>query len=105
MNCLLDKTCPIRTILAEQILVRMHVNREQNLLPIFEAVFHSGDNDLRNFVKNMLLAEFSWLTRRLVDVYGKDAEPYAADCAVMLFGMMQQILHVGQPFPKRKWTP
>src|SRR6185312_3572892 len=27
-------------ILAEQILVRMRVNREQNLIPIFEAVFH-----------------------------------------------------------------
>ena len=83
-----------KNILVEQILIRMHVNREQNLMPIFEAVFHSGDNDLRTFIKNMLLAEFSWLTRRLVDVYGKDAVPYAADCAVMLFGMMQQILHI-----------
>jgi len=81
-----------KNILVEQILVRMHVNREQNLMPIFVAVFHSGDNDLRTHMKNMHLAEFAWLTRRLVDVYGKDAMPYAADCAVMLFGMMQQVL-------------
>ncbi len=91
-----------KSVLVEQILIRMHVNREQNLLPIFEAVFHSGDSDLRTFVKNMLLAEFSWLTRRLVDVYGKDASPYAADCAVMLFGMMQQTLHVWSAISKEE---
>ncbi|KAA0955765.1 TetR/AcrR family transcriptional regulator [Sporosarcina sp. ANT_H38] len=91
-----------KQILVDQILVRMHVNREQNLLPLFEAVFHSGDSDLRAFIKNMLIAEFSWLTRRLVDVYGKAAEPYAADCAVMLLGMMQQILHVWSAFSKEE---
>ena len=91
-----------KNILVEQILIRMHLNREQNLLPIFEAVFHSGDSDLRGFIKNMLLAEFSWLTRRLVDVYGKDAMPYAADCAVMLFGMMQQILHAWSAVSKEE---
>jgi len=91
-----------KNVLVEQILIRMHVSREQNLLPIFEAVFHSGDNDLRTYIKNMLLAEFSWLTRRLVDVYGKDAAPYAADCAVMLFGMMQQTLHVWSAVSKEE---
>jgi len=91
-----------KNVLVEQILIRMHVNREQNLMPIFEAVFHSGDSDLRTYIKNMLLAEFSWLTRRLVDVYGKDAVPYAADCAVMLFGMMQQILHVWSAVSKEE---
>ncbi|WP_421101767.1 TetR/AcrR family transcriptional regulator [Sporosarcina psychrophila] len=91
-----------KNVLVEQILIRMHVNREQNLMPIFEAVFHSGDSDLRTYIKNMLLAEFSWLTRRLVDVYGKAAVPYAADCAVMLFGMMQQILHVWSAVSKEE---
>lgn len=83
-----------KNILAEQILVRIHVNREQNLLPIYESVFHSGDNDLRTFIKTMFLAEFSWLTERFVDVYGKEVAPYAADCAVMMFGMMHQLMHV-----------
>jgi AcrR family transcriptional regulator len=83
-----------KNILVEQIVIRIHVNREQNLLPIYEAVFHSGDNDLKTFIKDMFLAEFSWLSGRLVDVYGKEAAPYAADCSVMLFGMMQQLLHV-----------
>ena len=91
-----------KNILVEQILIRMHVNREQNLLPLFETVFHSGDSDLRTYIKNMLLTEFSWLTRRLVDVYGKDSAPYAADCAVMLFGMMQQTLHVWSAVSKEE---
>lgn len=94
-----------KNVLVEQILIRMHVNREQNLMPIFVAVFHSGDSDLRTHIKNMHLAEFSWLTRRLVDVYGKDAVPYAADCAVMLFGMMQQILHVWPAVSKEEMDP
>lgn len=94
-----------KNVLVEQILIRMHVNREQNLLPIFEAVFHSGDSDLRAFIKSTLVAEFSWLTKRLVDVYGKDAVPYAADCAVLLFGMMQQILHVWSAVSKEEIDP
>ena len=91
---LIGKDLSDKSVLVEQILIRMHVNREQNLLPIFEAVFHSGDSDLRSFIKTTILKEFSWLTERMVDVYGKEAAPYAPDCSVMLFGMMQQMLHV-----------
>ncbi|NYF23361.1 TetR/AcrR family transcriptional regulator [Sporosarcina sp. JAI121] len=91
-----------KNILIEQISIRMHVNREQNLLPIYEAVFHSGDDDLKTFIKNMFLAEFSWLSKRLVDVYGKEVAPHAADCAVMFFGMMQQLLHVWSAVSKEE---
>ena len=37
--------------------------------------------------------EISWLTGRLVDVYGKEAQPYAPDCAVIFMGMMQHLIH------------
>lgn len=83
-----------KAILAKQIIIRMQVNREQNLLPIFESIFHSDDPELRAFVKQMLLTEFTWLTDRLVDIYGEMAEPYAADCAVLLIGMMHQMLRL-----------
>lgn len=80
-------------ILAEQILVRMQVNRELNLLPIYEAVFYSNDEELRNFVKTYHINELKWFADRLVDVYGEEAEPHAFDCSVMTLGMIQQLNH------------
>ncbi|MFS0690113.1 TetR/AcrR family transcriptional regulator [Sporosarcina sp. 179-K 8C2 HS] len=82
-----------KDILAEQILVRMQVNRELNLLPIYEAVFFSNDQELRNFVKTYHLSELKWLAGRIVDVYGKEAEPHSFDCSVMTLGMIQQLRH------------
>lgn len=82
-----------KDILAEQILVRMQVNRELNLLPIYEAVFYSNDEELRSFVKTYHINELKWFAVRLVDVYGEEAEPHAFDCSVMTFGMIQQLRH------------
>lgn len=82
-----------KNILAEQIVVRMHINREHNLLPIYESVFNSGDKDLKSFIIKHHFMEISWLTERLVDVYGEEAQSYAPDCAVILMGMMQHLIH------------
>lgn len=82
-----------KEILAKQIVIRLRLNREQNLLPIFEAVYHSGEEDLKQFVKKMLYDEFVWLAERIVDVYGENAKPYALDCAIMLLGMLHHTLH------------
>ena len=82
-----------KNILSEQIVVRMHINREHNLLPIYESVFSSGDKDLRTFIIKHHFMEISWLTERLVDVYGKEAKSYAPDCAVIFMGMMQHLIH------------
>lgn len=82
-----------KDILAAQILVRMQINRELNLLPIYEAVFYSTDEELRNFVKSYHVNELQWLARRLVDIYGKEAEPHSFDCSVMTLGMIQHLRH------------
>ncbi|MFD2628529.1 TetR/AcrR family transcriptional regulator [Oceanobacillus kapialis] len=81
-------------VLANQIAVRMQVNREENLFMLFEAIFHSGDQELRDFVKRNHLKELFWLSDRLIDVYGEKASPYALDGAALLLGMMQQIFHI-----------
>lgn len=82
-----------KNILAKQIVVRMHINREHNLLPIYESVFNSGDKVLKSFIIKHHFMEISWLTERLVDVYGEEAQSYAPDCAVILMGMMQHLIH------------
>ncbi|REB05995.1 TetR/AcrR family transcriptional regulator [Sporosarcina sp. BI001-red] len=82
-----------KTIFALQIVTRAHVDRERNLLPIYEAVFFSNDDEMRTFVRKQYLSEISWLSGRLLEVYGPESEPYNADGAVMLVGMMQHIHH------------
>ncbi|MFS0576000.1 TetR/AcrR family transcriptional regulator [Sporosarcina sp. 179-K 3D1 HS] len=82
-----------KTILAKQISVRLVVNREQHLMPLYEAVLYSGDEDLRAFIRKRHLTELRWLADRLVDVYGKEATPYANDGAVILIGIIQHYHH------------
>ncbi|WP_432363468.1 TetR/AcrR family transcriptional regulator [Sporosarcina sp. UB5] len=82
-----------KDILASQILVRMQVSRELNLLPIYEAVFHSNDEELRTYVKTYHVNELKWLAGRLVDVYGEEAAPHSFDCSVMTIGMIQHLRH------------
>ena len=91
---LVGKDLADKEILAEQISVRQQVNRDFNLMPILEALFHSGDAELHAFAKKQHLAELSWLSNRIVDVYGPTAAPYAADCAVIMLGIMQHMIHV-----------
>ncbi|MBE1555794.1 TetR/AcrR family transcriptional regulator [Sporosarcina limicola] len=100
---LIEQDFTDKNILAEQISIRMLVNREHNLLPIYEAVFYSGDADLRKFIRKHHLAELSWLTDRLIDVYGKKATPYAPDCAVILVGMIQHFIHFCMASSKKEF--
>lgn len=79
-----------RTIFAKQIVIRMQVNREQNLLPLFGFVFHSKDKELREFAKTYHLYEVAWVSERFIDVYGEQLYPYAVDCAIFVLGLSQQ---------------
>ncbi|GKV56044.1 TetR family transcriptional regulator [Sporosarcina sp. NCCP-2222] len=89
-----------KMILAEQVLIRMHINRERNLLPIFEAVFYSGDKELRQFVISYHLEELNWISSRLIDVYGELARPYTMECAIMVLGMIKQLIHFWNAYSK-----
>lgn len=90
---LVGKNLSDKDVLTDQIIVRMTINRAHNLMPIFEAVLYSGDEELRRFVKTLHMDEVSWLIERLVDVYGEKARRFAPDCAIILHGMIQQLLH------------
>lgn len=81
-------------LLSEQIEIRLTMNREQNLLPLFETIVHSPDDELRQFVKQMHFRELAWIAKRLVDVYGEEVRPYSYDCASLLFGFIQHALNI-----------
>ena len=87
-----DLTNP--TLLSEQIEIRLTMNREQNLLSLFETVVHSPDDELRQFVKQMHFRELAWIAKRLVDVYGEEVKPYSYDCASIIFGFIQHSLNI-----------
>lgn len=82
-----------KKILAKQISIRLEVNREFNLFPIFQAVFHSGDANLKAFVDQHQFRELSWLANRLIDVYGEYARPFVSDFAIIMHGIMQHMIH------------
>lgn len=78
-------------LLAEQITVMLHINREQNLFTVFEGIFHSRDPEIKKLIGHHRLYEIQWLSERLIDVYGEEARPYAYECATIFFGIQQQL--------------
>lgn len=87
-----DLTDP--ALLSAQIGIRLTMNREQNLLPLFETIVHSPDDELRQFVKQMHFRELAWIAKRLVDIYGEEVKPYSYDCASLVFGFIQHSLNI-----------
>ncbi|PIC98912.1 TetR/AcrR family transcriptional regulator [Sporosarcina sp. P29] len=81
-------------LLSAQIEIRLTMNRQQNLLRLFETIVHSPDDELRQFVKQMHFRELAWIAKRLVDIYGEEVKPYSYDCASLLLGFIQHALNV-----------
>lgn len=79
------------TILIEQIIVLMELNKEQNLVSIFEGIFHSNDVELRDALMRNRLIEVEWLSNRFVDIFGEESRPYTLELSVLFFGMVQHL--------------
>lgn len=89
-------------VLIEQISLLMHVNREHNLVRIFESISGSNDHELKAVMEKHLILELYWLSNRLVDVFGEKIRRVSFELAVYAIGMMQSILRTyvsatGQP--------
>ena len=78
--------------LVEQMAITSQVNRDENLIPIYEAIFQSGDPDLQQFVTQNYLLGMDWLASRIVDIYGEEAKPYSYDCTILIHGMQKQMI-------------
>lgn len=79
-------------VLAKQVEVRMRTDEKYSLHPILYAVYHSKDEKLIAFIKTFQQAELTWLTSRFLEIFGKEVEPYAADCAVMYYAHLQYLM-------------
>lgn len=81
-------------VLAEQLCIRIQLNREKNLFALYESIFYSQDEELKKFSKGAYVAELEWIASRIIDVFGKEAEPYALDNAAIVHGSIQQLIHL-----------
>lgn len=79
--------------LADQMYVRMDIYREHNLFPLFASIIHSQDPELRDLIKQNYFEEVTWLSKRLVDVFGESTRDVATDCAILGLAMIQQLQH------------
>lgn len=82
-----------KKIFAEQLFICLNTFQKYELHPIFEAIYHSKDTKLKAITKKYYLMELTWLRKRLIDLYGKEATPYASDGATMLYGIIQHMMH------------
>lgn len=92
-------------VLEKQISVRFEVMHEHHLLPLFEQIRHSDDQELKEFVKHYHFQEIKWLSSRLIDVYGTEVKHYAYDCAVLLLGIIQQLFHIWGTYTDKNIHP
>jgi len=83
-----------REVLIEQIAVRMRLNKEHNMLALFESIFYANDSDLKSFIKKLHISEIEWIANRLEDLFGSHMRPYTLDGSVMLMGMIQHLMQV-----------
>src|SRR5699024_9488480 len=101
-DMLIDNDAANKSIFTKQILVSVEVMHEFNLRPIFEAALHSTDSDLKAYINQRLTEELSWLARRLKEIYGEASAPYASDCAIMMYGIIQHLFHAQKTIGNRE---
>lgn len=88
---LLGRDLADERILIEQITVLMQINKEQNLIPLFEGIFQSNDTELQSMLARYRLHEVEWVSNRFVDVFGEEARPYTFEMTITFFGMIQHL--------------
>ncbi|WP_018662747.1 TetR/AcrR family transcriptional regulator [Heyndrickxia acidiproducens] len=74
--------------------VEMHLQKDEanQFISLYEEVFFSNDQELKDFIKLAHRKMIYWLYRRFIDLFGENKKPYLLDCAIMFTGILQQNL-------------
>ncbi|WP_422122633.1 TetR/AcrR family transcriptional regulator [Planococcus sp. X10-3] len=94
MECAAGKRVDDKEVFADQLAVRIQINREKNLFALYESIFYSQDKELKNFAKTSYKKELDWMSSRIIDLFGQTAAPYALDNAAAMHGTIQQLVNV-----------
>lgn len=81
-------------VLAEQLFIRIKLNLEKNLFSLYESIFYSQEPELKSFSIKQYSLEMEWISSRIIDVFGKEAAPYALENAAFVHGYVQQLIHI-----------
>ncbi|CEG23590.1 putative HTH-type transcriptional regulator YvdT [Planococcus massiliensis] len=81
-------------VLAEQMYIRIQMNREKNLFALYESIFYSQDEELKKYAREVYITELNWIATRITDVFGDEAKPFALDNAAAVHGSIQQLINL-----------
>ncbi|GIN64152.1 TetR family transcriptional regulator [Robertmurraya siralis] len=79
-------------IFIKQMELQLEMNRSNNLTALFEEVYVSNDEELKQFIKIGSFKSLRWLFERFVAIFGEDKKPYLLDCASMFMGILSHML-------------
>lgn len=91
-------------VFIKQVHVRMKMNREHNLIALFQSVMHSKDDDLKQLMQKQLVRELKWTSHRFIDLFGNDVKQHVLDYSIIFFGIIQQMIHVSKIGTKNEYT-
>lgn len=72
----------------KQVELHMKLNRANKLISLFEEVFFSNDEELKQFIKANHLRVIRWVYERFLDLFGEQKKPYLLDCAIMFIAIL-----------------
>ncbi len=75
-------------IFVKQIEFQMNTNKKNKLITLFEEVFVSTDEELKNFLKAGQMRMLNWVFHRFIELFGEEKRPYLLDSSIMFLGML-----------------
>ncbi|MFP3398744.1 hypothetical protein SB749_20670, partial [Brevibacterium sp. SIMBA_078] len=58
---------------------------------IYEEIFHSGEDELKEMVLLHRLREFEWFSLRISEIFGEEIRNIGFEAAILFYGMMQHL--------------
>ncbi|WML39917.1 TetR/AcrR family transcriptional regulator [Neobacillus sp. OS1-2] len=75
-------------IFIKQVELQLKMTRTNKLLFLFEEVFVSNDEELKQLIREGQLRNLRWVYNRFIDLFGESKKPFLLDCAVMFNGIL-----------------
>lgn len=75
-------------VFIRQVELYLEMNRSNKLATLFEEVFVSNDDELKQFIKNGQFKILRWVYGRFLTIFGEENKPYLLDCAIMFLGIL-----------------
>lgn len=79
-------------IFIKQIEFQLKTNYENKLISLFEEVYFSKDEEIKQYIKIGNFRSLQWLYERFIDLFGESKQPYLLDCAIMFSSTLQHLL-------------